>query len=124
MIPTCPYCNNPSTKVSGSEIYPHREDLWDIVIYECKPCDARVGCHKGTDNPLGRLANAELRAAKMEAHLAFDPLWKTKTKSRSGAYQWLAKELGIRPKDCHIGMFDVETCQRVVLIMKNSEVLK
>lgn len=124
MTPTCPYCNNPSKKVTGADIYPHRQDLWDIVIYECKPCDARVGCHKGTDKPLGRLADAELRKAKSAAHAAFDPIWKLNVRTRNGAYQWLAKKLGIRPKDCHIGMFDVETCHRVIQICEEEEVLK
>ena len=32
------------------------------MIYICKPCDAYVGVHKGTDKALGRLANKELRS--------------------------------------------------------------
>ena len=64
---------------------------------------------------MGRLANAELRIAKMEAHAVFDPLT-LNHESRSAAYRWLARELGINRADCHICMFNVETCRRVVEI--------
>lgn len=115
MNPTCPYCNGPSTMVEGDYVYPHRPDLYHKLFYICDPCDARVGCHPKTNVPLGRLANASLRRAKSKAHEAFDPLWKLKLfKSRSKAYNWLSTTLAIPPKDCHIGMFDEETCQRVV----------
>jgi len=64
--------------------------------------------------PLGRLANAELRAAKRAAHAAFDPIWKGGDMSRHAAYGWLAKQLGISRANCHIGMFDVDGCEAVV----------
>jgi zinc-finger-containing domain len=119
----CPYCNQKARLGYGDEIYPHRPDLSGLRFYICSPCQAWVGCHKGTTKPLGRLANAELRRAKTEAHNAFDPLWKferfnTQKLKRSQAYQWLAAQLGIEFEACHIGMFDVETCQRVVELCK------
>jgi hypothetical protein len=73
-----------------------------------------VGCHKGTTLPLGRLANAELRKAKMDAHAAFDPMWRNGAMSRGRAYGWLAKQLGIDKKRCHIGYFSLEECRRVM----------
>lgn len=69
-----------------------------------------------TTQPLGRLANAELRKAKIAAHAAFDSLWKTTALTRSDAYTWLAEQLELAPKDCHIGMFDVEQCKQVVRV--------
>lgn len=121
---TCPYCNAKAALVDGRELYPHRPDLRDKLGYQCAPCDAWVGCHPGTDRPLGRLANAELRKAKMAAHAAFDPLWKAKQRrdgcskgrARGKGYAWLADQLGIPPSECHIGMMDVATCRRVVAI--------
>lgn len=117
----CPYCNNPAQLVGGDTIYPYRPDLARLRFWACLPCDARVGCHGGSTRPLGRLANAELRQAKMEAHAAFDPLWKFhtfrngyQTMTRNAAYGWLAGQLGINRADCHIGMFDVAQCRRVV----------
>ena len=110
----CPYCGSEAELVTGREIYPHRLDLYAKKFYQCEPCDAYVGCHPGTENPLGRLADIELREAKMRAHAAFDPIWKSGNKKRGSAYAWLADQLGIDQKDCHIGMFDVDMCQRVV----------
>lgn len=113
-IVLCHYCMAPAELVGGDVIYPHRADLANKLFYRCEPCGAYVGCHDGTDKPLGRLADAELRAAKSAAHRAFDPLWRSKQMKRSEAYKWLAEQLGIEGKDCHIGMFDVETCWRAV----------
>jgi hypothetical protein len=52
----------------------------------------------------------------MAAHAAFDPHWKGKRMSRSDAYGRLAVAMGIPARDCHIGMFDVNQCERVVEI--------
>lgn len=121
----CPYCIHPAPLVSGKAVYPHRCDLWSKKFYHCVPCGAWVGCHPphipgmgggqgdGTV-PLGRLANAELRAAKQAAHAAFDPLWKHGPLKRREAYAWLAQQLGIRASECHIGQFDVDQCRAVV----------
>lgn len=114
--PICPYCHNPSELVGGLAIYPHRMDLAEKKFYQCEPCDAYVGCHQDTEEPLGRLANAELRQSKMKAHAAFDPNWQSRKMARVHAYRLLAKNLGIHTDECHIGMFDVETCSRVVEI--------
>jgi hypothetical protein len=111
---TCPYCKNAANLVNGAEVYPRRPDLAHKLFWKCAPCGAYVGCHQGGSDPLGRLANPELRRWKQAAHRWFDPIWKSRTMTRRAAYSWLAKELGIPAKDTHIGMFDVETCRRVV----------
>lgn len=118
--PFCPYCNESSILVDSAKVY-GRSYGWMYVCQRYPGCDAYVGCHKGTTEPLGRLANKELRSAKRAAHDAFDPLWRAKIRltgcskktARTRAYAWLAGELGISFDDCHIGMFDVETCKRV-----------
>jgi hypothetical protein len=115
----CDYCGQPAALVEGSEVHPHRPDLDDKQFYKCEPCQAWVGCHPGTTRPLGRLADAELRAAKSAAHAAFDPLWKSRRMTRSSAYAWLAGRLGISAQLCHIGMFDVAMCRWVVVHCKD-----
>lgn len=110
----CDYCDKPAKLVTGKVMYPHRPDLYGKFFYKCDPCKAWVGCHPNTTNPLGRLANAELRKAKSAAHAAFDPIWKSRRKSRGSAYKWLAERLGMAQQNCHIGMFDVDMCRRVV----------
>lgn len=122
---TCPYCGSEAKLTDSGKIY-SRSYGWAWVCARYPQCDSYVGCHPGTAEPLGRLADATLRKAKQEAHTAFDPLWKgrvardrcSKKQARNSAYRWLAKQLGISKDDCHIGQFDVETCRRVVEICK------
>lgn len=124
----CDYCSEPAELVTGAVIYPHRPDLNGLKFWRCAPCGAYVGCHEAGSfrvvagkkivhtgiEPLGRLANAELRAAKQAAHKAFDPIWKCQYMKRKEAYTWLAEKLGMAVEHTYIGMFDVATCQRVV----------
>jgi len=117
----CHYCHNKTQFVDSSCIYGKSYGM----IYICKPCNAYVGVHKGTKQALGIVANKELREAKKKAHYYFDNLWKRAIKNgrqkkecRSKAYKWLSKQLNIKPKYTHIGMFDVETCNKVIQICK------
>lgn len=116
----CDYCRQPADLVTGREIYPSRRDLVSLKFWACTPCGAYVGCHRDSNNlPLGRLANGELRTAKRLTHAVFDPLWKNGTMRRAEAYAWLANELGIKARECHIGMFDVEMCKRAREVIRN-----
>jgi hypothetical protein len=92
--------------------------LADLKAWACRPCDAWVGTHKNSPEhkPLGRLANAELRKAKMAAHAVFDPLWKSGRMSRKEAYSMLSEKMSIPKDQAHIGMFDVDQCKAVVNI--------
>lgn len=118
----CNYCDDQAELVTGKEIYPHIPSLNDKRFWRCFPCGAYVGTHSNSKDhaPLGKLANKELRQARLKAHAKFDPMWKTwkgKYKySRTDAYSWLAKRLGISRNECHIAMFDAEMCKRVVEI--------
>ena len=123
----CPYCDRDAKLVTGSKIYPHRPDLFAKKFWMCGPCGAWVGCHppaRGNGGggqgdgtvPLGRLANEELRRAKMQAHAAFDPIWRAGEMKRASAYKWLSQALHIRAENCHIGMMDVAQCLAVVAV--------
>ena len=87
------------------------------MIYLCSnypTCDSYVGVHTGTDKPLGRMANAELREWKKRAHEVFDDLWKSKRYSRHKAYRLASDMMGIPFDETHIGMFDVKQCQDLI----------
>ena len=56
----CDYCGRETEYVDSKVIYGKSYGK----IYLCRNCMAYVGVHKGTDKPLGRLANAELRKRK------------------------------------------------------------
>ena len=113
--PKCPYCKEDAKLIDSKEVYGRSYGM----IWLCKPCNAYVGTHKNSPDhkPLGRLANAQLRQWKRIAHYHFDPLWKSGRMSRSGAYRKLSKMLDIPKEECHIGMFDVSTCQKVVSML-------
>jgi len=120
VIVKCDYCGQNAKLVTGLDVYPHRRDLRKKVFWMCDRCDAYVGVHKNspTYKPMGRLANAELRAAKVRAHEAFDPMWTEGYRTRSQAYSRLAFLLKINKVDCHIGRFDLDMCKKVVEVCK------
>jgi hypothetical protein len=111
--PVCPYCEEAAALIDSVAIYRTRSYG---LVWACLPCDAWVGVHKGGTLPKGRLADKALRDMKIRAHGAFDPLWQGGAMARSEAYAWLADHLGVDRRDCHIGMFDVDQCQRVVMV--------
>ncbi len=108
----CDYCGQLAHLVDSSLVYGRSYGL----IYYCAPCRAWVGVHKGTNKPLGRLANAELREWKKKAHAAFDLLWKGGRMRRNEAYDWLSEQMKLPKKHTHIGMFDVDECKKVIEI--------
>jgi hypothetical protein len=144
--PICPYCGRPSKLVTGAAIYtPCPPDLLARYFWRCDPCDAHVGCHRANNGmrqtfndgkvPLGRLANPELRMWKGNAHAVFDGYWQRrldaeirsrgghapkgiKQRHRTEAYKRLAQDLKIEQDQCHIGMFDVDMCKRVVRVVR------
>lgn len=114
----CPHCGSNVKLMSNAAIYNGTEyGKWPYA-YICwgNGCRAYVGCHPNTFIPLGTLANAPMRDARKKAKASFNPLWENDgPMKRTEAYQWLARQLGIKNyEECHIGWFDIQTCQRVV----------
>jgi len=113
----CSYCNRLARLVPSADVYGR---TYGGPRWWCQDCDAHVGCHPGTETPLGTLANAALRAARQRAHSFFDPLWKDRPteqerrRARTQLYAGLAAHLGLKVEDTHIGQFDAETCEKVV----------
>ena len=120
----CPYCGAEAHLRDATVIYHSNKaksygKMWVCSNYP--KCDAYVGCHPGTEIPLGRLANARLRELKKEAHRQFDPIWKSGLMTRKDAYKWLSDMLQIDLDDCHIGMFDIKMCQRVIHLCRKQD---
>ncbi|POR42525.1 zinc-finger-containing protein [Methylobacterium sp. V23] len=129
--PICPACDTAARLTDGAEIYPHRPDLADKPIWACTICeDTYVGCHPGTETPLGFPADAGLREARMLLHRnRIDPLWKgapdcgayrpesdaarkqIQRAARARVYRFLANRMGLTEEACHTGMFTVEQCR-------------
>lgn len=59
---------------------------------------------------------SELAKARVQAHAAFDTKWKSGAMSRSNAYSWLARQMGLPKHECHMLQFSIEQCERVIAI--------
>ena len=120
--PICPDCQQPGRLVERPANWRERTNERWRNKYVCDDCDTRVGCHPHSDVPLGTMAGPALRAARMAAHAAFDPLWRrkmrltglSKSDARHRAYVWLATAMRLDLDDTHIGLFDEAQCRRVV----------
>lgn len=117
----CPHCGSQVKIVGNEQIYgkPYGDWPW---VYMCDGnfCDAYVGLHPFTNIPLGTLATHAMRDARKRAKAAFKPMYESKRMTRTQAYAWLAEKLGIvKVEECHIGWFDVETCNRVIEVCQS-----
>lgn len=119
----CPYCGEKAELVNSKEVY--GKDFGKMWICGNYPkCDSYVGCHKGTIAPLGTIANKELREKRKVCHFAFDALWKKYNLRRTDAYRWLSRKLELNIHDTHIGMFDINMCNRMIEIIKRGELME
>lgn len=115
----CQYCGREARLVHSSVVYGRNADYG--MVWYCRPCKAWVGCQKNNENnaPLGRLANAALRNAKVQVHLIFDPLWdgeNTRFKTRTDAYTWLSQQMQLHKKQTHVGWFNIDKCDRAIRV--------
>jgi hypothetical protein len=78
----------------GTEIYPHRSGLNNLMFYVCDECGNFVGCHKETKKPLGSIPTPALREARTALHLALAPLGVNKKEKRDAVYKNLSNLLG------------------------------
>lgn len=106
-MPNIELRNNPSScdGCGSSRIrfyhLPKSKRLWPYV-WACDLCGAQVGCHSGTKNPLGFMANKETRKLRADVHELLDRIWKSGWLSRARTYDWLAGMLELEQPTCHI----------------------
>lgn len=86
------------------------------------------GFDTGTIIHDGNATKGKLYASRIAAHAAFDKRWQRNRPSGLGtyaardlAYRWLAKKLDLSLQDCHIGQFDIPTCEQVVDVCEEQE---
>jgi len=82
-------------------------------------CRATHGAHQDLGVPLGVPADKETKQWRVKAHEAFDTLWKNGRMSRTKAYEWMRGAMGLSEEEAHIGMFDKETCVRLMVTLYN-----
>jgi hypothetical protein len=115
---SCLHCGSTCVKKTGAEIYrsqTSRDRYGSRIFHACPLCeDTYVGCHDGTDIPLGYAANRETRQARMKLHNdMLDPLWAAapnKRDGRSTVYRFLTYTMGL-DEAAHVGDFTLEQCR-------------
>lgn len=111
----CPYCQKKARWCDNAERYGRRYGT-SYMCYWCKDCDAYVGCRNNTKQPLGTMADKELRELRMTAHGLFDPMWKGGGMSRTEAYNFLKNNFG---REIHMGESDVKTCREIINFLQS-----
>lgn len=119
----CPYCGALADYVDSAQVYQRSYGM----IYRCTPCDAYVGTHRSgwlQGKPLGTLANAELRKLRQETHRIFDALWNRQGAplTRTAAYEWLSRAMGLPSTRSHIAMFDEGQCRKAIQAVQTRDV--
>ena len=112
----CEYCGGRVKLTDASELHGSKARG---KIYLCTNCNASVGVHKGTDKPMGTLANTVLKLKRQEAHRVFDAIWKTQGLTRSEAYGWLAGQMSLPKHRTHIAYFNIAQCDEVIHICRD-----
>lgn len=115
----CTGCQNdvPAVLTDGRERYPHRPDLSELVFWKCETCSNFVGCHPGTNNPLGCIATPEIVNARKKIHEKLDPLWKDGGIKRGQAYAFISHRIG---KQYHTGEIrSIEEAWEIYRIVKS-----
>ena len=108
------YCCKCNRKIearltSGSEIYPHRDDLHSLPFWKCDVCGNFVGCHHKTINrtqPLGCIPTPEIREARKHIHAMLDPIWKDGKINRKDLYRRISEGLGRKYHTAQIRSLD------------------
>jgi len=110
----CGYCGALAELRAATEI----GRAGDAPVYVCgnyPSCDAYVGCHTGTELPLGTLARKRLRRLRILCHQEFDPLWQKHPDqvSRDEAYEAATVVMRV-DGEFHIGQLDEAGCERLL----------
>ena len=121
------YCCGCKIKVDavltdGSEVYPHRRDLYNLPFWKCEKCNLFVGCHHKTSErtkPLGCIATQDIKNLRREIHSKLDPLWKSGGHKRSDIYAMLTKIVGFTYHTANLRT--VGECQKVLNQLKAVE---
>jgi hypothetical protein len=83
----------------GSEVYPHRPELYELPFWKCDQCSNFVGCHHKSNDPkrpLGVIPSEELRRYRKYLHTLIDPLWQNGLIKRKALYRQMSDRLGWR----------------------------
>ena len=112
----CPNCGAKATLHPASFVYGNDCGTYKY-LYVCDrypACNSYVAAHRTTRLPLGSLADGDLRHKRIQAHRAFDRLWRSGLMTKKEAYQWVQTEFGLHEEQAHIAQFGAYMCDRLI----------
>jgi len=113
----CPYCGAKASLRPATVVYGSNTKEMDSYLYVCDrypQCDSYVRAHKRTKLPMGTLADGDLRNKRIQAHKAFDWLWKSGLMTKWQAYKWMQGKLALNDEQAHIAMFSEYMCDCLI----------
>lgn len=119
----CPYCGAYAYCRPASIVYGNVSRRKDSYLYICSrwpACDSYVGVHQNSREPLGTLANSELRHKRILAHRALSELQCQRHMKKWEAYIWLQAKLGLNESQAHIGMFSEYMCEQTISLCRQA----
>lgn len=108
----CPYCKTEAVWCENKVVY-GRNYGKSYMIWLCPKCGAYTGCHQNTKQPLGTMANKELRELRVKCHELFDKIWKSGETTRKNAYKLLEEKTGIK----HIAWANEKECELIIKLL-------
>jgi len=115
----CPYCGRKAKMVTRDFVYGENARDKDEFMYICSGgCDAYVYCHNGTTKPMGKLANKELRQARIKAHKTMTIILNNGFMTKGELYKYLDVKM-IAGRHFHIAESDLYNCNEAIRVMKN-----
>ena len=103
----CPYCGEEAELQDSIKIYKVKSYGMMYICKNFPEYNAYVSVDKNTNEPLGTMANGELRELRKQCHREFDELWRSgkintvypeyleNTTNREKAYIWLSILMGL-----------------------------
>lgn len=112
----CPYCGAKATLRPSTAVYGERakEGSYLYICDRYPKCDAYVGTHQKTKQPMGTLANGDLRHKRIEAHKVFDKMWKSGLMTKWQAYRWMQSKFALNDNQAHIAKFSEYMCDQLI----------
>lgn len=92
-------------------------------LYVCRrwpACDAYVTADRRTKQPLGTLANGDLRHKRILAHHALHSVQAQLGMSRDQSYRWLQTQMGLPGDQVHIAKCGDYRCEQIIRICENA----
>lgn len=120
----CPYCGTKAILRPANFIHGKNESSYGKHLYVCAnwpACDAYVAVHHASKQPMGTLANGDLRHKRLVAHRELNAFRKISGMSKWAVYVWLAAKLGLTSEEAHIGLFTEDMCDWTIRLLRQEK---